>query len=484
MSSYELRKLNLEVKNKAKLKIDADSIPNLVPKKILEEWIGEETEPYFKIQAINYPIIANGINYKESFFEEFISKLKDRPIPGSKNGHHMAWGIRPPTDFVMVGAKIEKKGNGKGTIFFKNFIPAQGEAGDNSIFIRENKSDMVHYSRVSYTKDEIERDENGNVTINVVGSIKGERNDAVEYGMGAMEQKTNVVGQKIRRASVTKCKSLITQDKLDQTSSWSFSAADENKLLGADGEDWNNFASWHMVENTNAEENTKARYKYPYGKNGKVYRSALRAIASRAGQQGFSELSDLASSLIKSIDEKENIVVDDDKKLNIGVIMDKEELLKKLNTYKTNGEITLLEVAEFMGLENQIITDEHKKALKLSNSFKKMNIENPIEEFQKLKKQTEDNKKSVFSAKMTENFGAEKRENGENNLLRVYAEQKLSGVKTNNLDTEIKNLKENDLIAKKLAAENADYMSEANRIAEVEHQEKKTNSTEKKVDKV
>ncbi|GAG90089.1 unnamed protein product, partial [marine sediment metagenome] len=73
----------------------------------------------------------------------------------------------------------------------KNYIPPVGASGDNSIFIRENKSDMIHYSLVSYTRDEVDKDKDGNMIINIVGSIKGERNDAVEYGMGAMEQKTN-----------------------------------------------------------------------------------------------------------------------------------------------------------------------------------------------------------------------------------------------------------------------------------------------------
>lgn len=185
----ELRRLNYI--QSSKVKINPEDIPNLIPEKILNEWQKDDNNPYYKIQEIKYPIVANRINYLESFFESFISKLKARPIPGNKNGHgSFSSGSRSPTDFIMVGAKMEKKGDGTGKVYFKNYIPLKAASGSNETFIMENKSDMVHFSLVSYTKDEIMQDDNG-TTINVIGSIKGERNDAVEHGLGAMDQKTN-----------------------------------------------------------------------------------------------------------------------------------------------------------------------------------------------------------------------------------------------------------------------------------------------------
>ena len=189
--SDEVKKLNLRATNDKPLKITAEEIPNLVPEKILSQWMEGDDDPYFKVQKIDYPLMANGYNYVESFFESFISKLNRAPIPGSKAGHETSWGKRPPTDLLLVGAKIEKKKNGKGSVFFKNYIPKEGESGDNTVFIKENKSGMIDFSLVSYTRDERTENADGKATWNVVESMFGERNDAVGYGEGAMKQKTN-----------------------------------------------------------------------------------------------------------------------------------------------------------------------------------------------------------------------------------------------------------------------------------------------------
>lgn len=83
--------------------------------------------------------------------------------------------------------------------------------------------------------------------------------------------------------------------------SWSFSSEDGNKILG-DPPDWTRYGLWHLGVDGSAPKDTKAHYKYPYGKNGQVYRAALRAAASRASQQGDDAISSAASALLKSID--------------------------------------------------------------------------------------------------------------------------------------------------------------------------------------
>lgn len=188
MSNDILRVLNYKA---AKIKLNPDDIPTLINKKVLQEWQKNDPAPYYKIQKIDFPIKANGVNYLESFFESYINKMKDRPIPGAKDGHEMLWGKRPNTDFIMVGGKIESNGKGKGSVYFKNYIPPEGSRDSNEIFIRENKSDMVHFSLVAYVKEEREETSDG-VIINIVESLYGERNDAVEWGTGAMQQKTNM----------------------------------------------------------------------------------------------------------------------------------------------------------------------------------------------------------------------------------------------------------------------------------------------------
>lgn len=186
----ELVLLNYQ-QNVINAKIDPDTIDNIVPEAALKEFQNGDENPYYKVQKIEYPIVANGITYLESFFESFISKLKDRPIPGSKSGHEPYWGVRPNTDFVMVGGKIESKKNGKGFAYFKNYIPKNGAETSNETFIKEAKADMVHFSLVTRPEYHITEDKEGNEIVNAISSLGAERNDAVEWGEGAMQQQTN-----------------------------------------------------------------------------------------------------------------------------------------------------------------------------------------------------------------------------------------------------------------------------------------------------
>ncbi len=86
---------------------------------------------------------------------------------------------------------------------------------------------------------------------------------------------------------------------------WSFSASDGNKLLGGkDGDNWAEYGRWHLAEDTSAEKKTKARFKYPFGKNGRVYLSALRAIRSRSAQAGAASIFRAAGELLDMAKEK------------------------------------------------------------------------------------------------------------------------------------------------------------------------------------
>jgi len=449
---------NYKTKN---IKVLPDAIPNLVPKKKLAEWQDGDDDPYYRIQAIEYPVLANGYLYVESFFESFINKIKERPIPGSKSGHEMWAGKRGPTDFLLIGGNLEKKGKGKGIAYLKMYIPPIGESGDNTTFIKENKTDMINYSLVTYPKQESEENPDGTSTIKIVESLFGERNDAVDYGTGAMKQILNANSQRIRRASVTEVRGLINSGKVDQFSSWSFSAADGNKMLGENGDNWSEYASWHLAEDTSAEEETKARYKYPYGKNGKVYLSALRAISSRAGQQWWSELSDLASSLIEAMDEKNN-----NKK---GANMDKTEMFDKLRTMKANAEITLMEIANEIGLQNQVVTEAHINALKTVDEMRDLlGGDNVIDITKELKKNFDSGQDVIRNAKLDSLFGDNK--DGKNDL-RFYMGKETTGTPVNELDNKIENIKETDPIAKRLMAERADYTSEYNQLGSVDRKE-------------
>lgn len=99
--------------------------------------------------------------------------------------------------------------------------------------------------------------------------------------------------------------SLIDSGKYDSTSPWSFSrSTDGKKLLGPNGDDWANYSKWFLATNSSATKNTEAYYKYPFGKDGKVYKSALNAIRQRAGQQHATEIFDMAGTLLDKIASK------------------------------------------------------------------------------------------------------------------------------------------------------------------------------------
>jgi hypothetical protein len=340
----ELKRYNFRSAPDAKLTISADSIPTLVPADSLKLFQVGDSAPYYKIQAIDYPTKANGYTYTEAFWKSFIAVMNSRPIPGSARGHETKWGARGPTDLLLIGGRVDSKGDGSGTVYLKNYILPVGESGDNALFITQNKAGMIDYSIVTYTKDEITTLPDGSYQRNCVESIGGERNDALDFGTGGMDMKTNANGQTLNSKCVTFAKSCIASGKLDSSSAWSFSGSDGDALLGPNGDNWANYAKYHLVEDQGATEDTKARWKYPVGKNGKVYRSALRAIASRASAQDLQDVSDAASNLIKEIDKKK------------GNHVDKEELLATLVTMKTNAQITLPEVAKAMGLEAQLRT--------------------------------------------------------------------------------------------------------------------------------
>ena len=104
---------------------------------------------------------------------------------------------------------------------------------------------------------------------------------------------------KVNRKGVSHARKLIEAGKVNKTSAWSFDASDSDKLLGDN--DWSNYAKWFLGQDTEAPEDTKGRYKFPFGKNGKVYRRAIIAAKQRASQQGYDDIFAAASNLLDLI---------------------------------------------------------------------------------------------------------------------------------------------------------------------------------------
>ena len=97
--------------------------------------------------------------------------------------------------------------------------------------------------------------------------------------------------------------SLIKEGKYNIDSDWEFTAADGNELLGDDN--WGEYARWFLAYDSEAEEDTKSRYGYPFGKNGEAYRKALIATRQYAGRFKLDAIFDAAGKLIEMIDNKE-----------------------------------------------------------------------------------------------------------------------------------------------------------------------------------
>ena len=105
---------------------------------------------------------------------------------------------------------------------------------------------------------------------------------------------------KVNKKGFAYAKELINAGKVDNDSSWSFSAEDGNALLGDDN--WSNYGKWFLGIDDGAEPETKGHYKFPFGKDGNVYRKGLSAIRQRASQFNHTEIFDAAGELFEMLD--------------------------------------------------------------------------------------------------------------------------------------------------------------------------------------
>ncbi len=462
-----LRKFNFRSAPDSKLAESPDAVPTLSPQEAVDLFKGEDKNPYFKLEAIEYPTPANGWIYTEEFWKSYVGKLNTAPIPGSARGHETRWGARGYTDFIVIGGRMDSKGDGTGTVYLKTYVPPKGESGDNAVFIASCKAGMVDFSIVSYTRDLIEQQPDGNYTRKCVESMFGERNDAVDLGAGAMDLKTNANGQRLNKKCLTFAKSLISSGKVDSSSAWKMTSSDEDTMLGAD-EDWEEYAKWHLVEDQSSSEDTKARWKYPVGKSGKVYRSALRAIASRASANGLEDVSNTASDLIKEIDKKK------------GSHMDKVETLSALGALKRNSEVTLDEVADAMGQKSMVKSVQDEADLAKFNSIKSLIGEGDPEILVKGFMDTAKANAEAARAKMlTDEFGVKSSKVGEVEVVNPayqYADKSTVGLSGEKLNAAVVALKD-DIVMKGLRANMADQDSPFNVI--VEGDKPKVNASDK-----
>ena len=125
---------------------------------------------------------------------------------------------------------------------------------------------------------------------------------AVSPAPSADQESTNAV--KLNIGAFEYAKELIKQGHIvpDGRGGWSEhhpSAVAENEFIRLRG--FGEYAKWHLGIDVRYSENTKRRYKFPYGDFKNVHRCGLLAAKTRAHQYGHTEIENAASKLIKMI---------------------------------------------------------------------------------------------------------------------------------------------------------------------------------------
>ena len=77
------------------------------------------------------------------------------------------------------------------------------------------------------------------------------------------------------------------------------SADEENEFIRLHG--FAEYAKWHLGIDERYPENTKSRYKFPYGDFKEVHRCGLLAVKARARQYGYTEIETAAAELERAI---------------------------------------------------------------------------------------------------------------------------------------------------------------------------------------
>jgi hypothetical protein len=93
------------------------------------------------------------------------------------------------------------------------------------------------------------------------------------------------------------------QTRMDERDDWSEhapSADDENAYLEKHG--WDEYSRWYLGVDTDADEETKGRYKFPYGDFRRVHRCGVISAESRAAQYDHDEIAEALADLHEAMD--------------------------------------------------------------------------------------------------------------------------------------------------------------------------------------
>jgi len=165
--------------------------------------------------------------------------------------------------------------------------------------------------------------------------------------------------------------------------------------------------------------------KNPVAINGKVYRSSLRSISARAAKDE-PELAKWATAMIAKIDAKGDLKVN------------KEAVLAWL---KDNPGCAS-EVAATMGLN--LVTDAVTKAVEMKAKLEAANVADPLALIATMKADLEKVETARIEAAMSV-FGPKVSPSGAKNKSREFAELALRGVKSDEIEAKIEEVKKNEV---------------------------------------
>ena len=109
----------------------------------------------------------------------------------------------------------------------------------------------------------------------------------------------------VNEAAVKNARSMIAAGKIDTSDSdrWSSSKPDakaENAFIEKHG--WSEYAKWHLAYDDSENDETKGRYKFPFGDFTRVHRSGVIAAEQRAASEHDRAVQKAAADLKALID--------------------------------------------------------------------------------------------------------------------------------------------------------------------------------------
>ncbi len=108
---------------------------------------------------------------------------------------------------------------------------------------------------------------------------------------------------KVNDEAVALARKLIDDNKVDTETDWSDAAPstdEENDLIDKQG--YSAYGRWHLAIDTEASEETKSRYGFPYGDFSKVNRAGLVHAKQRASQNDHDDVMRAAGQLLEHLD--------------------------------------------------------------------------------------------------------------------------------------------------------------------------------------